>query len=112
MWKQNSKSSVVTNSNTVEGAFFGELPDETVPPPVTLHLVPRGSVQQKIAIFENRANDRNYFTEEQYDLTPVAKPASTHVTYPTSPPAFTIDPFERSPVDDDEGEESPLSPTR
>lgn len=81
-------------------------------------VVPRGSVRQKIAMFENKTIDHNFVEEEQYDLTPVVTSPSFRRKSVPSSPAFTVDPFEFSPKkkddgDDDEmGEEHQLSPTR
>ena len=80
--------------------------------------VPRGSVRQKIAMFENKINDQDFAEEEeQYDLTPVVtSPLFRRKSVPLSP-AYAVDPFEFSPekedVDyDDIGQEHQLSPTR
>ena len=76
-------------------------------------VVPRGSVRQKIAMFENKMNDHNFLAEEQYDLTPVATSPSFRGRSILSSPVYMVDPFEFSPEkDDDMGEEHQLSPTR
>jgi hypothetical protein len=78
-------------------------------------VVPRGSVRQKIAMFENKMNDQDFVEEEQYDLTPVvSSPTFRQKSVPSSP-AYAVDPFEYSHEkgdDDDIGEEHQLSPTR
>jgi hypothetical protein len=99
--------------NTVNGSSTAKIDPSTGQPQQQM-VVPRGSVRQKIAMFENKLHDPNFATEEQYDLTPVLKSPSVRGKSITSPPAFAVDPFEFSPGKDDcgEGEEHPLSPTR
>jgi hypothetical protein len=77
-------------------------------------VIPRGSVRQKIAMFENKTIEQNFAEEEQYDLTPVVtSPSFRRKSIPSSP-AYTVDPYEFSTKkdDDDMGEEHQLSPTR
>lgn len=77
-------------------------------------VIPRGSVRQKIAMFENKTNDQDFVVEEQYDLSPVVTSPSFRRKSVPSSPAYAVDPFEFSPEkdDDDIGEEHQLSPTR
>ena len=78
-------------------------------------VVSRGSVRQKIAMYENKMNYQNFEAEEQYDLTPVVTSPSFRGKSVPSSPAYTVDPFEFSAEkadDDDIGEEHQLSPTR
>ena len=82
--------------------------------PKSPDVVPRGSVRQKIAMFENKLNGQIFLAEEQYDLTPVVTSPSFRGKSVPSSPAYAVDPFEFSPeIDDgDVGEEHQLSPTR
>jgi hypothetical protein len=77
--------------------------------------IPRGSVRQKIAMFENKTTDTNFIPDEQYDLTPVVmSPTFRGKTIPPSP-AYAVDPFAFSAEKEEAegaGEEHQLSPTR
>ena len=86
-----------------------DLYQDQAPSHPPLQQIPRGSVRQKIAIFEQHQKfvDDNWKPEDElYDLTPVAKARTPRQT---TPPSYSIDPFEFSGVDEEE-EEQPLSP--
>lgn len=100
--------------NTASKGSSRKITEQVVDQQQNQVVVPRGSVRQKIAMFENKMNDQNFEAEEQYDLTPVAKSPSFRGKSIPSSPAYAVDPFEFSPGkdDDDMGEEHQLSPTR
>jgi hypothetical protein len=104
-----TKSSLVTKSTTLDTSSFAIASDPSIPPPFPV----AGSVQQKIALFENgNVNDDTiYVTEEQYDLTPIKKSRSDRGVAEASR-SLTIDPFEIPLVQDDESEDHTFSPTR
>lgn len=120
MVKLNSRGSSLTrivttdDSDTVYRYNLGDdaappaLPPSADPPP--MQLIARGSVRQKIAIFEQRKNLNTsleagdvepYF---RYDLTPIAD------THQKTPSSYSVDPYEFSGGREEEFEEEPLSP--
>jgi hypothetical protein len=104
-----AKSSLVTKTTTFETGPFAIVSDPSIPPPFPAV----GSVQQKIALFENGNvhDDTNYVGEEQYDLTPIKKIRPDRGIAEASR-SLTIDPFEILQVDDDKCEDHTFSPTR
>lgn len=120
-----SKSSLVTKSAARDTGSFA---NASVPslPAKTFPVSSFGSVQQKIALFENgsipintdtKANvisvkeDTDFLNEEQYDLTPIKKSRSDRGTAAASH-SLTIDPFEIPALPDEESEQQTFSPTR
>lgn len=105
-----TKNPMLTQSTTLDTGSFAIVSDTSIPP---LPFPAAGSVQQKIALFENGNlnDDTNYVTGEQYDLTPVKKSRSDRGIAEASR-SLTIDPFEIPPVQDDECEDHTFSPTR
>jgi hypothetical protein len=100
--------------NTASKRSSRKINEQYLDQPQSQAVVPRGSVRQKIAMFENKMNDQNFLIEEQYDLTPVAMSPSFRGKSIPSSPAYAVDPFEFSPDKDSDniGEEHQLSPTR